>query len=314
MNYVHRNHEGTNYGSTNYSYTDYDNAGYEALAESLTSEEANTLLLEYCDLRDKPDRTDEEEARYRHLHYLLFTYHSPLAYQQANRVLQSVRNSGALDEEDVYQEALLALHRALQLYNADQNVAFSTYAVPTIKNSLQRVIKLGYVDMSVSFRFASLLRALHATIANLEQLWKRSPTVKELQEMFPGVSLHDIQTAFSNLRTKYLSERIPTNSDGDDPTLEGCIEHPSDVAEETTNSVYEESLLADIRSVVKNDRDFYIFCMRLGIGPYSRSYTFEEIAGTFDITRQRAHQVYNNTLRLIKQHLKWKLVDPELLE
>jgi RNA polymerase sigma-B factor len=126
---------------------------------------ARRLFLRYRDRRDPVDR----EAMVRR--YL------PLARQLAARY-----SGGNEPFDDLLQVASIALVRAIDRFDPGRGVAFSSYAVPTIRGELKR----HYRDKTWAVRVPRTLqeRAV-AVLSERERLSTelgRSPTVRELAE------------------------------------------------------------------------------------------------------------------------------------
>ena len=112
--------------------------------------------------------------------------HIGLAHHFASRYRRS-----ASDDEDLRQVALLGLVKALDRFDPDRGVAFSTFAGRTIDGELKRHFR----DQTWALRVPRSVKDLHVSVRRaseeLEQRLSRSPTVSELAEHL-GVAVDEV--------------------------------------------------------------------------------------------------------------------------
>lgn len=97
----------------------------------------------------------------------------------SRRLAASYRGRGE-PLEDLYQVAALALVRAVDGYDPDRQLAFSSYAVPTITGALKRHFRDGTWRMRVPRSVKELAVGLVPANARLTHQLGRAPTRKEL--------------------------------------------------------------------------------------------------------------------------------------
>jgi RNA polymerase sigma-B factor len=143
----------------------------------LEREELRALFLKYRQTRDRAIRDELAEA------------HLPLATHLAKRF---DRRGEPL--EDLIQVASLGLLKAIDRYEPDRGVEFSTFAVPTIVGELKRHFRDRAWSVRVPRRVQELHLELGAAVGELTHELHRSPTITELANRI-GASIDDVLQA-----------------------------------------------------------------------------------------------------------------------
>lgn len=143
---------------------------------------------------------------------------SLLVEENLNLVRSVVRRFGLRGEEweDLFQTGCIGLVKAIQRFDCERAVRFSTYAVPLIIGELKQ-----YLRDSQKVHVSRPLQELANRARTMEQtLWdklKREPTVQEIAAEL-GVSSAEIAEAIESVRPiSSLDE--PQAGDGDGATL-----------------------------------------------------------------------------------------------
>src|SRR5690606_13085299 len=82
--------------------------------------------------------------------------------------------------EDLVQVALVGLLKAVDRFDPDVGVVFSTYAVPTIIGELRRHFRDKTWAVHVPRRAKELHQRISGVVEELHQTLQRSPTVEEI--------------------------------------------------------------------------------------------------------------------------------------
>src|SRR5258708_4982486 len=143
----------------------------------LEREELRALFLKYRQTRDRAIRDQLAEA------------HLPLATHLAKRF---DRRGEPL--EDLIQVASLGLLKAIDRYEPERGVEFSTFAVPTIVGELKRHFRDRAWSVRVPRRVQELHLELGAAVGELTHELHRSPTITELANRI-GASIDDVLQA-----------------------------------------------------------------------------------------------------------------------
>ncbi|HET7483710.1 MAG TPA: SigB/SigF/SigG family RNA polymerase sigma factor, partial [Actinomycetota bacterium] len=136
---------------------------------TLSKDEVRTLFSEY-------QGTDDEDRRLR-LRERLVAQHIGLVEFLARRF----RNRGE-PVEDLIQVGTIGLLKAIERFDLDREVEFSTYATPTIVGELKRHFRDKGWAVRVPRRLQELHLELTKTVSNLAHDLGRSPTVPEIAE------------------------------------------------------------------------------------------------------------------------------------
>ena len=131
------------------------------------------------------------------------------------------------DYEDIYQIGCMGLVKAINNFDNNYNVKFSTYAVPMIIGEIKRFLRDDGL-IKVSRNVKSLAKKLHFDKEALTKKLNRDPSIDELAE-FSGVDKEEILFALeSSASMQYLYEVI--HHDDGAPVL--LIDKLSENAEE----------------------------------------------------------------------------------
>ncbi len=143
----------------------------------------------------------------------LVTLHLPLAEHLARRF----RDRGE-PLDDLIQVATVGLIKAVDRFDPDRGVEFSTYATPTIVGEIKRHFRDRGWAIRVPRRLQDLRMQLTQATAELSQRTGRSPTVAELAQ-YIGVSEEQILEGIESAAA-YSTISLEAGGDSDDaPTL-----------------------------------------------------------------------------------------------
>ena len=109
------------------------------------------------------------------------------------------------DYEDIYQIGCMGLVKAINNFDDNYNVKFSTYAVPMIIGEIKRFLRDDGI-IKVSRNVKSLAKKLHFDKEALTKKLNRDPSIEELAE-FSGINKEEILFALeSSASMQYLYE------------------------------------------------------------------------------------------------------------
>ena len=135
-------------------------------------------------------------------------------------------------DDDLRQVALLALIKAVERFDPDRGVSFTTFAGRTIEGEVKRHFR----DSTWAVRVPRPLKELHLRVRraadDLSAQSNRSPTVRELAA-YLGVTTDEIVTALG-ASAAYTADHIDTSSSGpDEGPAGGTISRYHDALAET---------------------------------------------------------------------------------
>ena len=208
-------------------------------------------------------------------------------------VLSVIRRFGASGEnpDDLFQIGCIGLIKAINNFNTELEVKFSTYAVPMIIGEIRR-----YMRDNNSIRVSRSLRdtAYKAIYAKENYMKKnqKEPTVQEIAEEI-GISKEDIVFALDAIQMP-VSLHEPVYSDGGDTLY--IMDQVSDKKNREENWVEELSREAAMERL--NERERFIIQLRFFEGK-----TQMEVAEQIQISQAQVSRLEKNALKIMKQYL-----------
>ena len=208
-------------------------------------------------------------------------------------VLSVIRRFGASGEnpDDLFQIGCIGLIKAVNNFNTELEVKFSTYAVPMIIGEIRR-----YMRDNNSIRVSRSLRdtaykAIYAKEGFVKK-YSKEPTVQEIAEEI-GISKEDIVFALDAIQMP-VSLHEPVYSDGGDTLY--IMDQVSDKKNREENWVEELSLEAAMERL--NERERFIIQLRFFEGK-----TQMEVAEQIQISQAQVSRLEKNALKIMKQYL-----------
>ncbi len=155
---------------------------------------------EYCETGDRDIRDELIEA------------HLRLAEHLARRF-----NNRGVPLEDLVQVASLGLVKAVERFDPERGLEFSTFATPTIVGELKRHFRDKGWSVRVPRRIQELHVEVNSLVGTMTQRLGRSPTIEELARA-SGTSEEEVLEAMEAAQA-YRSASIDAPTSGDDAGL-----------------------------------------------------------------------------------------------
>lgn len=208
-------------------------------------------------------------------------------------VLSVIKRFGSSNEnpDDLFQIGCIGLIKAINNFNTDLDVKFSTYAVPMIIGEIRR-----YMRDNNSIRVSRSLRdtaykAIYAKENYLKQHLKE-PTIDEIAEEI-GISKEDIVFALDAIQAP-MSLQEPVYNDGGDALY--VMDQISDTKNKEEKWIESLSLQAAMNRL--NERERYIIQLRFFEGK-----TQMEVADMIQISQAQVSRLEKNALRVMREYL-----------
>jgi len=208
-------------------------------------------------------------------------------------VLSVIRRFSSSNEnaDDLFQIGCVGLIKAINNFNTELDVKFSTYAVPMIIGEIRR-----YMRDNNSIRVSRSLRdTAYKAIYAKENYMKRNlkePTMEEIAEEI-GIDKEDIVFALDAIQTP-MSLQEPVYNDGDDVLY--VMDQVSDKKNREENWVEELALQAAMERL--GERERYIIELRFFEGK-----TQIEVAQDIDISQAQVSRLEKHALKVMRQYL-----------
>ena len=208
-------------------------------------------------------------------------------------VLSVIKRFGASGEnpDDLFQIGCIGLIKAINNFNTELDVKFSTYAVPMIIGEIRR-----YMRDNNSIRVSRSLRdtaykAIYARENYMKQHLKE-PTVQEIASEI-GISKEDIVFALDAIQVP-MSLQEPVYNDGGDALY--VMDQISDKKNKEENWIEELALQAAMEHL--GEREKYIIRLRFFEGR-----TQMEVAEDIDISQAQVSRLEKHALKVMRQYL-----------
>ena len=196
-------------------------------------------------------------------------------------------DSSSESADDLFQIGCVGLMKAVDNFDPERLVRFSTYAVPMIVGEIRR-----YLRDNSSIRVSRSLRdtaykAIYAKEGYVRRYMKE-PTVQEIADEI-GIAKEDVVFALDAVQTP-MSLHEPVYNDGGDALY--VMDQVSDKKNREENWVEELSLEAAMERL--NERERYIISLRFFEGK-----TQTEVAGQIGISQAQVSRLEKNALKYL---------------
>lgn len=200
-------------------------------------------------------------------------------------------SSSAENVDDLFQIGCIGLIKAINNFNTELEVKFSTYAVPMIIGEIRR-----YMRDNNSIRVSRSLRdtAYKAIYAkeNYVKKHQKEPSVQEIAEEI-GISKEDIVFALDAIQVP-MSLQEPVYNDGGDALY--VMDQLSDATNKEERWVEDLSLEEAMSHL--NERERYIIRLR-----FFQGRTQMEVAEEIQISQAQVSRLEKNALKTMRQYL-----------
>lgn len=224
-----------------------------------------------------------------------------LMIRNGRLVLKQIKQYSSLNygfQEDLLQEGLLGIQRAVQTYDATMGCSFSTYAVPWIRQYMARYVYNTYETIRIPVHAMEEMNRIKRKIKENEQE-NISMTNEELAESL-NMSMEKLSSHLKNMqKTKSLDEEIKVGDTKDsEVTLLEAVPARENVELEAENTFANEMLMK-VMDECLSEREKDIIRKRFGFHD-GAIWTLDQIAVGYGVTRERIRQIEAKALRKLK--------------
>jgi len=204
---------------------------------------------------------------------------------------------------DAYQEGIIGLMKAINMYDVDLGYRFSTYAIWWIK----QVVKRALVYNANMIKRRVVLSDKIYRLKNFREEYYISNGVKPTDEVCAlslSMTLEEIRTCDLYLG-KVISLNAPLDFESEDSADIMSVVQSSD--ESVSNKAVNSDLINYLIDLINNnfsERDSFILLNRIGMNDEKREYTLQELADIFGISKMRVNQIVGKGYKKVKSLYK----------
>ena len=208
-------------------------------------------------------------------------------------VIKKYENRLIISEyDDLLQEGIIELIKAIEGFDINKKTRFSTYAVMWIKQTILRYL----ANNEKTIRRPVWIELLIWQVQTAETILcneKGTCTPLDIAN-YLNVSVTKVNNAL-----KLIKEGLPTSLDKplnneSEETLKDFIASDIDIESEIIDQTFDSNIFALVKEYL-SDKEYEIICYRFG--KYGRIYTLEELGLKYNLTRERIRQIEKKAIK-----------------
>ncbi|HIT06194.1 MAG TPA: RNA polymerase sporulation sigma factor, SigF/SigG family [Candidatus Scybalocola faecipullorum] len=215
-----------------------------------------------------------------------------LVEENIGLVWSIVRRFGSrgYEYDDLFQIGVIGLMKAIDYFNTDYNVKFSTYAVPMITGEIRRFLRDDGM-VKVSRQIKDHAYKVHQAREKLFSKLGREANVQELADE-TGIALEDVIVAMETNTEVDSLHKVIYQGDSNDICLMDRLEDPNDESERVLNKMLVEKLLEDLKP---SERDIIVL-------RYYCNQTQAQIAKRLGISQVQVSRIEKKILHAMREN------------
>jgi RNA polymerase primary sigma factor len=207
--------------------------------------------------------------------------------------------------DDLMQEGILGLIKAVDRFDPERGICFSTYAMYWIKQAISRLIvkqeKIVRLPLPLAEKAASVFEAMRSCYLQYE----RWPTRAELLNVC-DLPEQDIKTISSYYQATHSLDEAVHHDEDSQELMERMAQHQFSLP---LDELIDEALAEFLGKAVATlpEKQATILAMRFGLQDQSEM-TLQAVADRLHVTRERVRQIQNDALKKLKQQFGYDLL------
>ncbi|MGY6274566.1 sigma-70 family RNA polymerase sigma factor [Methylomonas sp. MgM2] len=211
----------------------------------------------------------------------------------------------SLSFEDLMQEGMVGLIKAVDRFDPERGNCFSTYAIFWIKQAVSRLIVKQDKSVPLPVALAEKSSPVFEILRKTYLTYERWPTLMELKACC-SLSEQEIKTISNYYQATFVNDTSNDHEDDGMSVMEKMQQQqftqPMDKLIETDLVRYMDRVLATLPEKQAN-----ILSMRFGLKNHTEM-TLQAVADQLHVTRERVRQIQNDALHKLKQQFGFDLM------
>jgi RNA polymerase sigma-B factor len=196
--------------------------------------------------------------------------------------------------DDLVQVGTIGLIKAIDRFDIDRQVEFTTYATPTIVGELKRYFRDKGWAIKVPRRLQELSFKVNQAVDALTQRLQRSPTIAEIGE-YLGVTSEEVLEAMETSEAyNFVSLETDRSSDGSDSF--SILEYVG--KDDALMAVVEDRATLSAAVSKLSPQEQRVLYLR-----FFEGLTQTEIANQLDISQMQVSRLLRRTLRVLRENI-----------
>jgi RNA polymerase sigma factor (sigma-70 family) len=208
-------------------------------------------------------------------------------------VARAYRRSPAVGRDELTQEGVVGLLRALERYDPERGVPFWGYAAWWVRQAMQQVVSELSGPMVLSDRALRQLARIKDARRRFEQTRRREASTGELAAIV-GLPRPQVESLLATERSARGLDEPAGAEAGEGATVGELLRDPR--AQEAYERVPARVLAAEVPALLAHltQRERTVICSRYGLGERKR--TLREVAPELGVSAERVRQIEQESL------------------
>ena len=214
--------------------------------------------------------------------------------------------TNCLSFDDLMQEGLVGLIKAVDRFDPERGICFSTYAIYWIRQAISRLIVKQDKVVPLPVALAEKSSAVFEAMRNCYLKYERWPNLAELKACC-DLSEQDIKTISSYYQATHTLDSSDNEDEQDNMEVMANMQQSQFV--QPLDELIEGDLVSYVDKAVATlpEKQATILAMRFGLKNHTEM-TLQAVADQLNVTRERVRQIQNEALIKLKQQFGFDLM------